>query len=66
MKKQLNKWQFGIKIKPDVMRYKSGWRTFDFYILKLKSFPQEGCELRKHNYKGFRIIFYFWFPIEKY
>lgn len=41
-----------------------GWNLFEFAIFKITHWPPEGCELRRENYKGFWIKFYFWLPID--
>jgi len=51
MKKELNKWQ--IFIKWGELFYARNMRDFQFAILKITSFPQEGEMLTKKNYKGF-------------
>jgi len=65
MKLILNIWQFGINIHKDYYNNSHlGWKQVEIYILKLISLPEKGCTIEKKNYKGFRIIFYFWLPIE--
>lgn len=55
MKKVLNKLQFGFKIGRCPL-YMRGFNPYiRFYLLRLKSFPQEGMMIQKENYKGFLI-----------
>lgn len=51
MKRILNKWQF-------LFRWGNCWhalgrREFNFAIIKITSFPAEGCVYEKKHYKGF-------------
>jgi len=56
MKKELNKWQIGIKVGERMDRIDSlGWRQFQFYILKFISFPSEGRMITKVKYKDFNF-----------
>lgn len=66
MKKELNKWQIGLKISRDYRFREAGWRVFNFWLLKFIAFPDEGVMIRKENYKGIRILFRFWLPFESY
>lgn len=59
MKRKLNEWQYGIELtKHPPWRY--GFHpTLTIWCVKITSFPEEGEELTKKNYKGFfrRYVF---------
>lgn len=63
MKRELNKWQIGLKI-AKTPPWSLGFKPyFRFYLLKLTEFPPEGEALSKKYYKG---IFIDWaFPIDR-
>lgn len=52
----LNKWTFRFGLTPIVFPWTPRQSiVFYFGIFKLTSFPDEGCEVSKENYKGFWI-----------
>lgn len=63
---ELNKWYIGVSFYPDFVRMECGWRLFNFWFMKLSSFPEIGEELQNKHYKGFRIRFYIWIPFDSY
>ncbi len=65
MKKTLNKWQVGVKVKRRMDRVDyMGWKQFQFYVLKFTSFPSMGSVVTKKHFKGFWIRFMFWLPFD--
>jgi len=63
---QQTKWQIWFRIDKDIKRMERGWRIFDFAILKFVEFPQQGEVIQRKHYKGIKILFAFWLPIESY
>ena len=53
MKNKINKWQFIFKW--GGCYYRNHSREFIFGIFKIISFPKEGEQINKNNYKGFII-----------
>jgi hypothetical protein len=63
----LNKWQFYLNTS-DYAAHRidpMGWRVFRFYIFKIVSLPEEGVSVSKENYKGFRLEFSYWLPLDR-